>query len=370
MGATVVSTLAGAPWGGSEILWAEAAARLARSGADVTAVTLHRRERVPGHAALTDAGVHLTTWKRAGRLRRAYLKARPAAGPEIGTGPLLVNMASAHDLVQAVLPRALVRRAVATGRPYVLAPHSLIERRLTQRNRALLRELYSRAAAVVVPSTSLADDLERQLAAHLPRAVEIPTSTPLLGRPPSPWPPEGPLRLACVARIDVEQKGHDALLAALGQVSWRDEPWSLDVYGSGPDEGYVAELVDFYGLADHVRLRGHATDIAAVWAGAHVLVMPSRREARGIAITEAMAAGRPVVGTAIGGIPDSVIDGETGLLAASPTPRGLAGALEELWQRRDQLEAWGSAARSRMERLFAVDPVERLVDLLVELDRD
>ena len=364
MRVVVVSTLAGAAWGGSEVLWAATASRLAAGGSSVVAVTRDRRPRPPALDDLAADGVELRTWRPAGRPARAMYKVGVAHGPAPVGDVLLVNMASAHDLVTAVAPRAAVRRARRDGTPYALAPHSLVERGMPDRNRALLRELYAGAAAVVVPAAGMQADLERQLVVRLPACVEIPTPTPLLTAPPEPWPGAGTLRLACVARLDVEQKGHDALLAALADVSWRDDDWTLDLYGSGPDEAYVRALVAFYGLGDHVRLRGHTDDVAAVWRDHHALVLPSRREARGIAITEAMAAGRPVLGTAIGGIPDSVVDGVTGILAPSPTPAGLRIGLERFWSARDDLEGWGRAGRVHVLRAFTPDPVDRLVGVL------
>ncbi len=370
MAVLVVSTLASAPWGGSEILWAAAAERLVDFGTPVVAVTHRSATTPPALQSLASRGVELRSWHRAGRFRRALHKAGIAQGPRVDGDVVLVNMASAHDLVTAVVPRSLVRRAVESGHPYVLAPHSLVERRISERNRALLAGLYGGAAAVVLPSLSMREDLERQLATHLHRCVEVATPTPLLDRAVPPWPEDAVLRLACVARLDVEQKGHDVLLAALSRVSWRDDTWTLDLYGSGPDEAYVRSLVDFFGLADHVTLRGHVDGVEEIWRNHHALVLPSRREARGIAITEAMAAGRPVLGTAIGGIPDSVLDGVTGLLAPAPTARALAETLERLWRERAELPSWGAAARAHVERLFDHDPAERLVDVLRAVQRE
>src|SRR5690606_10953256 len=191
--------------------------------------------------------------------------------------------------------------------------------------------------SIVLPSARLRADLERQLVVSLPQCVEIPTGTELLSRAERPTFSTIELRLACVARIDVEQKGHDVLLSALASPRWRDREWSLDLYGTGPDEGYVRDLLGLYGLASRVAVRGVSHDIAGVWREHDVLVLPSRREARGIAITEAMAAGRPAVATAVGGIPDSVVDGVTGLLVTAPTHDAWAHGLERLWSNRDQL---------------------------------
>lgn len=360
----VLSTLAGDGWGGSEELWSAAAKRLVEGDNRVTAVTRARRERPEALTELAARGVNLSTWRPAGRVRRALYKGRLLRGPVISAHTVLVNTASAHDLINASTPRAMVNRARRSGIPYILAPHSLIERRLSPRNRRLLRELYTGAAAVVLPSMRMREDLERQLVVSLPHCVEIPTPTPMLAAPPEPRRTEGRLRMACVARIDIEQKGQDILLSALSSVSWRDKEWTLSVFGTGPDEDYVRSLVHFYGLDAHVTLHGQSRDIAAVWRDHDVLAQPSRREARGIAITEAMAAGRPVIATAVGGIPDSVIDEVTGLLVCAPTHDAWVDGLERLWSSRDRLPAWGTAARTHVERLFEEDPVTRLVALL------
>jgi len=108
-------------------------------------------------------------------------------------------------------------------------------------------------------------------------------------------------------------------------------------------------------------------DVAAVWRDHDLLVLPSRREARGIVIAEAMACGRPTVATAVGGIPDSVVDGVTGLLAAAATEDAWVAALERLWRERARIPEWGANARRHVSTLFSDDPVERFATLLLDL---
>jgi len=364
-----ISTLSSAPWGGSEELWCAVAARLAGQGTPVVAVTTRWPTRPAPLVALADAGVTVRSLRPAGLARRALYKTGLSRGPgAAGVSVLVVSMASAHDLIQAPAARAAVRHAARSGTPYVLAPHSIIERRLAPHNRALLRQLYTGSASIVLPSARLRRDLERQLAVALPQCVEIPTPTPLLSLAPAPQPaPDGHLRLACVGRLDAEQKGHDILLAALSRVSWNDDSWSLDLFGSGPDEAHLRDLVAHYGLAGHVRFQGHTRDVAAVWRDHDLLVLPSRREARGIVIAEAMACGRPTVATAVGGIPDSVVDGVTGLLAAAATEDAWVAALERLWRERARIPEWGANARRHVSALFSDDPTERFATLLLGL---
>jgi glycosyltransferase involved in cell wall biosynthesis len=282
---------------------------------------------------------------------------------------LLISQGGFHDPLFSPALRVTVQRAKDAGIPYVVAVHSVTERSVSSLNRNLLRHYYSGSQAVVLPSIRLRDDLERHLAVDLPRAVEIVTPSPLIDVQPTAFPESSVLRLASVARLDITQKGHDVLLAALARTSWRHDAWLLDVYGTGPDASYLKELCEFYGLTNRVFFRGHTGDIAAVWADHHALVLPSRMEARGIAIIEAMACGRPAIATAVGGIPDSVINGNTGILAAAATTDAWTEALERLWRCRSELGAWGQEARRRVGAIFAEDQVERLAALLLGVAR-
>jgi glycosyltransferase involved in cell wall biosynthesis len=140
--------------------------------------------------------------------------------------------------------------------------------------------------------------------------------------------------LLCVAAV-TPHKGHDVLLAALGGI--RHLPWRCTCVGSlDRDPGFVDGL---RGLAredrisDRVRftgpLTGHALD--AAYAGADVLLLPSRGETYGMVVTEALARALPVIATDVGGIPQAVGVGSAGtkpgLLLPPDDPAALAGAL-------------------------------------------
>jgi glycosyltransferase involved in cell wall biosynthesis len=124
-------------------------------------------------------------------------------------------------------------------------------------------------------------------------------------------------------------------------------------------------LSAFYGLERKVNFKGFSENVAAIWQDHQVLMMPSRVEARGIAITEAMACGRAVVASAVGGIPDTVTDGETGILVAAPSVEEWVKSLERLWREREALPAWGENGRKRVLEFFASDVIQDLVDLLL-----
>jgi glycosyltransferase involved in cell wall biosynthesis len=100
-------------------------------------------------------------------------------------------------------------------------------------------------------------------------------------------------------------------------------------------------------------MTGHREDVMAILDASDVVVAPSRIDAFPTVLLEAMAAGVPTVATAVGGIPEIVVDGETGLLV-SPTAAaaGLAAALREVLDNEDLRGRLGNAARDRYEDEF------------------
>jgi glycosyltransferase involved in cell wall biosynthesis len=124
-------------------------------------------------------------------------------------------------------------------------------------------------------------------------------------------------------------KGHD--IAALAVRALREEYPNLKllVLGDGPDRAEIERELEVAG--DTVVMAGFSDDVLDVLDGVDILVHPSRVDAFPTALLESLATGTPVVATAVGGIPEIVTDGETGLLLAPPpTVEGLTDALRRL----------------------------------------
>lgn len=120
--------------------------------------------------------------------------------------------------------------------------------------------------------------------------------------------------------------------------------------GQGPLEAEIHALHADLGLRDRVRLLGYRNDVADLMAAADFFLLGSMHEGLPVSIMEAMAAGRPVVATRVGGVPEAVVDGTSGLLVPPGDPQALADAILTISadeQLRDRLGA-GALARSTL----------------------
>jgi len=155
---------------------------------------------------------------------------------------------------------------------------------------------------------------------------------------------DGPLVLALVGRLD-PRKGVDAAIEAIARCAAEGVDARLDVVGDGAERARLDALVRARGVADRVTLHGRMADPRPIVAAAHAALSSSRKEGLGIANLEAMAMGRPVIALPTGGVPEVVIDGENGLLAAGSDATALAARIRDAARDRARLAAMGAAAR-------------------------
>jgi glycosyltransferase involved in cell wall biosynthesis len=231
------------------------------------------------------------------------------------------------DVVHAHwIPSALA--ALATGKPFVLQVWGT-DVELARRLRPIVRPLVGRARVVVAGSDFLAGRA-RELGARdvrvLPNGIEF---------PPDPGEPEEPPHVLYAGRLS-EEKGIAEFVEATAGLP-------RVIVGDGPLRDRIPETVGFV-----------APDrIGAYYERAAVVCVPSRREGYGMVAREAMAWGRPVVATAVGGLADAVDDGETGLLVPARRPVELRSAIERLLADSELRERLGAAARARAAERFS-----------------
>ena len=145
------------------------------------------------------------------------------------------------------------------------------------------------------------------------------------------------------------EKDYPNLLRA-AQLALAQEPrLHVLAVGQGQLEAEVAALHRELGLGDRCRLLGYRTDVKDLMAAADVFVLASAFEGLPVSIMEAMVSGLPVVATAVGGVPEAVVDGETGLLVPPRDASALAAALLRLARDPDLRAAMATKARVRGE---------------------
>jgi glycosyltransferase involved in cell wall biosynthesis len=146
-------------------------------------------------------------------------------------------------------------------------------------------------------------------------------------------------------------KDFPTLVRALARAT---SPYRGVIAGEGPDRDAVETAVAEAGLDGRIELAGERSDVPDLLAASDVFVLSSTSEAMPMSVLEAMAAGLPIVGAAVGGIPELVEDGVNGLLFTPGDVDALAGHLDELLSDVELRARMGRASRERAERLFDV----------------
>ena len=170
-------------------------------------------------------------------------------------------------------------------------------------------------------------------------------------------------RLLCVGRL-IPIKGHLVLLRALAQARARVPGVTLDVAGRGPLEPALKSYARELGLAEAVRFLGFVSPVQRAIETAAIVVVPSLGEGFGMVALEAMERARPVIASAVGGLPEIVADGETGLVVPSGDAEALTEAIAELAGDLARAAEMGRAGR---ERALAEFPPERSAGRIEEL---
>jgi glycosyltransferase involved in cell wall biosynthesis len=208
------------------------------------------------------------------------------------------------------------------------------------------------SSAVVAASNGIREFLIEE--EHLPaekitvirNAVE---TTRFADVPPAPF--GETLKLLAIGRLE-PQKGHDVLLNALAGL--RDVPWELTLVGEGSARDDLVDIAVMNRIHDRVHFVGTHLDVEPFLAACDVVVMPSRWEGIGLVIMEGMAAGRPVVASRIGGIPELIDDKKNGLLVPIEDVAALQEALRFMWTNQSAARALGAAARVKAQQVFDV----------------
>ena len=169
--------------------------------------------------------------------------------------------------------------------------------------------------------------------------------------------------IGIVGRI-APMKNHRLFFDAMARVLAECATTHVVVVGDGDLRSAMEHYVREIGIANRVSFLGWRYDLPQVYTDLDVVVISSNNEGTPVTAIEAMAAGRPVVATRVGGLPDVISDGETGYLVAPGNAEQLASAVERVLQRRETTDRLRRKARESVKDKFAAERLATDIDLL------
>ena len=170
--------------------------------------------------------------------------------------------------------------------------------------------------------------------------------------------PEDATVIGIAAQL-IPRKGHDVLLEALSDLIPRWPNLYLLVMGKGPSESAISEQTRTLNLSRHVHLVGFVEDLDYVLPSLDFLVHPARSEGLGVVLLQAASAGIAVIACDAGGMPEAVIDQQTGLLVPPGDAAALKIAIERLLSEPERAETFGAKGRDRMLASFSLSAMAK-----------
>lgn len=359
------------PWGGSEFCWAAAAERLSRRGAEVRVSFKRWDKPIKEIEQLRSAGCRICYRRPLSLVSRLARKVFPL--PEYaqthvrliaeGVDLVVISQSSyweALPWIQAVRGAGLQYAIIVQNASETMWPPDEIIEKLSPGFDNAVRSYFVSEANLGL--------FRRQLGTPLRNGSVIrnPFNVRYDARPPWPGDPSDQLSLACVARLDIIQKGQDLLVDVLSLPHWRNRNIRVVLAGNGTNEKSLRRMVQLFKVPN-IEFVGWVNDIERLWTQNHALLLPSRFEGMPLALVEAMLCGRAAIVTDVAGHREFVRDGENGFLAKAPTIELLNETMNRVWENRSQLQEMGEKAACDIRQWVAADPTEDFVRELTTL---
>jgi glycosyltransferase involved in cell wall biosynthesis len=349
--------------GGGQRLVTSLAGRLRTSGHAVRVVSLFPPSGSALEAELTGAGVSVE-----------FLGKRPGVDLRMVTRLARAIATFRPDVVHTHLGvlKYVVPATVFSPRPVVHTVHTLADREAERASRWIQYFAFRRRVVPVAIGESVADTIRTVY--RLRSCRVIPNGVPVAEYVPRPGarqhvraalsiPADAPTFLA-VGRLD-PVKDHASLLRAFASTRLRSIDAHLVVAGDGALRNDLEHLATTCGVADRIRFLGTRSDVPRLLAAADAFVLASRWEGNPLSVMEAMAAGRPVVATRVGCVPE-LVPASAGTLVAPGDVAALESALFQLASELPRARAQGAAAARIAEARFDLPVMTRAYEALYE----
>ena len=265
-------------------------------------------------------------------------------------------------------------RVAETGRPRPFVVGTVHSSRIrSDEDMALLRQLTPRMDHLIAVSTSIVRKIDDEGRHGAPvsliyNGIDLARYDQMVPcctlREEYGLPPEGPL-VGVVARLE-QEKGHPTLIDAWPAILASFPDATLLMIGEGSRLDALTAQVRDLGLERSVIFTGRRDDVPEVTKSLDVAVLPSYREAQGLTILEAMALSRPVVASNVGGIPEMIEDGRTGLLVPPHDSTALADAILRLLRDHPLADTLARAGHDMVHDRFCVELMVRSVEAIYD----
>ena len=369
------------PWGGSEELWSGAALALVRDGHRVTGVKTLVQNNHSRIEKLRAAGIEMNDFWQVPEPRSTRYLRRVLPGRyhyrfgnhtfawlcrhlgQLNPNLVVISQGENFDGLQ------YVEACKACRLPYALICQKASDPIWpSDDTRIFMRRAFLEAERCYFVSCHNKELTEAQIGVRLSNAEVVRNPFLTSSDEPFPWPEttDGRFRLACVARLFIQEKGQDILVRVLSQPKWKERPIDVYLYGKGIHSEALKQMA-FLLDAPQIHVAGFINNIDDLWRTHHAVALPSRAEGLPLALIEAMRSGRPGIVTDVGGNAEVVQDGETGFIASGPSVAEFDAAMERAWQRRDDWEAMGALASQRVRAIFPADPCTHFAEKLTRI---
>ena len=268
------------------------------------------------------------------------------------------DVVHAHDPMGVALAAMAIRMQKPAREPLVVAARRVdfhLKRHAFSRWKYRQIDVFVAASRVI--ASILVDDgipKERIEVVHDGVNVDFIDRQPMVDAHGAFWLPAGAPVVGNVAAL-AGHKGQKHLVAAAAKVIRKVPDARFLIVGEGELRGALERQIKDLGLQHHVFLTGFRDDALGLVKSFDLFVMSSVTEGLGSAVLEAMACRRAVVATRAGGIPEAVVDGETGTLVAPHVEGAMAEAIVALLEDPARRQQLGEAGRRRVEADFSVD---------------
>lgn len=368
-------------WGGSEELWGRSTPFLLEAGHSVTVYKSRVNLNHPEISKLADQGVSF----REIDIQRSFLKTsiikffdkikgRNSHGTFIDNELVnnLIELVKKDKPTFAILAQGINFDALCYAYvfglfniPYVIVAQKAVDFYWPNpQDRAGMNKVIAEAKAFYFVSKHNLLLTEEQFGRRFPNGHVLFNPLKIGKTYPYPDTSKG-IKLACVGRLFLIDKGQDILLRVLDSQKWRDRPITVTFVGQGTDEEAIKDMVRLLDVKN-VSFAGQVQDMDELWRNYHGLVLPSRNEGLPLSIVEAMAAGRVVIVTKSGGNTELLEENVTGF-SGHVNEESFDEAMERAWSRLNDWEAIGKEAAKQIRMLVPSSPEKIFADHVLDI---